>query len=153
MPSLSKATTLKGLEHYEIADYVYKNMDVLTKEICQYLIEHPYYCDFDIFKFPFYTDVADGLAKGMFVESSLNSVIVKAKAELIQMTFTLNKKMIEKTHWELSDIDEDLLLRAIECGLIIAKIGSGVELQYCRPPGKQEWLLNQVTTLKKRLEK
>ena len=146
-----KILQLYQLEASEMADYVLKDTSILSKEVCKYLVENPEFFDLDVFDFPHYSDVVLGMIDGSFVKSDLDESIIKHKIKLLQLTFEFNGKMLKNEKIPVDQIDEDLVLEAMQVGLIQGKIGSHLVLQYCRPKERQEWLLTEIGELKKRL--
>eukprot|EP00834_Sanchytrium_tribonematis_P001933 NODE_51_length_31136_cov_0.357670.p22 type:complete len:155 gc:universal NODE_51_length_31136_cov_0.357670:17521-17057(-) len=142
---------LSSLEISDITDKIIANNEMMSKEVCGYLIEHPKFYDFDVVTFPHYNDVVKGILENSIVESSLKKEIISQKTKLLALTFNLNEKMRNNENLSMKDLDESLVLEAMQVGLIKGKIGENLQLEYCRPSSKQPWLKSEIVSLRKRL--
>eukprot|EP00835_Amoeboradix_gromovi_P005151 NODE_458_length_8223_cov_0.302683.p5 type:complete len:158 gc:universal NODE_458_length_8223_cov_0.302683:5288-4815(-) len=146
-----KGAQLFKLKIDSVTSYVINDPSLLTESVCKYLLEHPEFYELDVFDFPFYSKEAEGILNGIFIKSDLEEYAVKRKIELLQLTFAMNEKMIKNEKIPIESINEELVLEAMHLGLIQGKIGSHLVLQYCRPRGKQDWILQAINGLKQRL--
>ena len=148
---IEKIAKLYKMEIQDVAEFVIKNPDVLNEEVCKYLIENPEFYELDVFEFPHFKQIVEGILNGVYVKSELNENVIKHKIELLKLTYSLNAKMLKRESIPLEEMNEDMILEAMQVGLINGKIGNVLELQYCRPKTNQKWLLEEIAALKKRL--
>lgn len=73
------------------------------------------------------------------------------KAALYELCHALNAKFINGDTIPMTDLDEALVLEAMDSGLIVGQIGKTLNLVYARPPTRQPWLKKRIEVLSKSL--